>query len=346
VTQPLVPAEVNLRGLPWMRLDTTRLLDSDLFALSTGDEFKAAVALWCKSWTQQPAGSLPSDDRVLAHLSGAGIARWKKIKAMALRGWIEAEDGRLYHPVVAEQVLQAWAERQEYRAEVDAQTERKRRERDERAAMFERLKAAGQHHPWNTPTGKLRELVTALPAQPVTETGVTGHGDSHGLDGTGRDGKSKSSTPEGSLRAEGSGTARSLADDPPSPAPQSTASGRACLAMRRGGLIRTNPADPRLIAACAMPGATDAMWEATAREAVEAQPPKGVAWVIATVTGRIADAAHHTSANTGATHASSARNRGAGRTSLADAVVSSSTDQHRSHDDGNVIEGTATRITD
>jgi hypothetical protein len=191
VTTPLVPAGVDLRGLPWMRLDTSRLLDSDLFALSTGDEFKAAVALWCKAWSQSPAGSLPVDDRVLAHLSGAG-ARWKKVKAMALRGWIACDDGRLYHPVVAEQVLSAWAERQEYRAEIDAQNQRKQRERAERAAMFEQLKAAGQATPWNTPTGKLRDLVRDL----SRDQSQTCHGDSHGLDGTGRDGEAKAYSPD------------------------------------------------------------------------------------------------------------------------------------------------------
>lgn len=183
MTDPLVPEEVDLRGLPWMRLDTIRLLDSDLFALSTGDEFKAAVALWCKSWSQAPAGSLPTDDRILAHLSGAG-GKWKRVREMALRGWVECSDGRLYHPVVAEQVLAAWEERQEYRAQVNAQAERKRREREERSAMFEQLRAAGHDLPWNTPTGKLRDLIR----DQSRDESRTCHGDSHGLDGTGRDG--------------------------------------------------------------------------------------------------------------------------------------------------------------
>lgn len=58
--EPLVPLEANVRRMPYMPIEPTRLLDSDLFALSTGDEFKAAVALWCKAWLQVPAGSLPS----------------------------------------------------------------------------------------------------------------------------------------------------------------------------------------------------------------------------------------------------------------------------------------------
>lgn len=108
--EPLVAADVDLRGMPWMPLDTQRLLDSDLFALATAEEFRAAVVLWCKAWQQVPAGSLPSDDRVLAHLSGTG-ARWQKVKAMALRGFVLCSDGRLYHSVIVEKVEDAWKER-------------------------------------------------------------------------------------------------------------------------------------------------------------------------------------------------------------------------------------------
>lgn len=197
--EPLVPSEINLRGLPWMRLDTVRLLDSDLFALSTGDEFKAAVALWCKAWSQSPAGSLPNDDRVLAHLSGAG-AKWKRVRAMAMRGWIEADDGRLYHPVVAEQVLLAWDERQEFRGRLDAQNKRQRELREERAALMADLKAAGVRLAWNAPISEVRARHDELPQDrpaPDDDQSHTCHGDrcdgsqishanSHGLDGTGR----------------------------------------------------------------------------------------------------------------------------------------------------------------
>lgn len=128
---PMVPAEVDLRGFEFMPLDTTRLLDSDLFALSTGDEFKAAVALWCKSWHQVPAGSLPADPRVLAHLSGAG-ARWAKVRAIALRGWVECSDGRLYHPLIAEKAVDAWESRLKHEARREAERKRLAEWRDRR----------------------------------------------------------------------------------------------------------------------------------------------------------------------------------------------------------------------
>lgn len=139
---PLVPAEADLRGLSFMPLDVIRLLDSDLFALSTGDEFKAALALWCKSWTQIPGGSLPTDDRVLAHLSGSG-SKWPKVKAMALRGWVLGSDGRLYHPVVAEKVVEAWERRGEWQERQNTKAERQRRWRDRVKFVSAQLRAAG-----------------------------------------------------------------------------------------------------------------------------------------------------------------------------------------------------------
>lgn len=115
---PLTPPECDLRGMPYMPLDLVRLFDSDLYALSSGDEFKAALTLWGKSFYQIPAGSLPDDERLLAYLSGA--RRWPAVKDMALRGWIKCADGRLYHPIVAEKAAEAWAARLARRARTEA----------------------------------------------------------------------------------------------------------------------------------------------------------------------------------------------------------------------------------
>lgn len=107
--EPLVPADCDIRGFPFMPLETQRLISSDLVAISTGDEFKAAVILWAQSWAQVPAGSLPSDERVLARLSGYPLATWREVSGIALHGWIKCADGRLYHPLIADLVHQAAA---------------------------------------------------------------------------------------------------------------------------------------------------------------------------------------------------------------------------------------------
>lgn len=124
-TAPLVPPEVDLRDFGFMPLDVQRLRDSDLATIATGEEFKAAVLLWCAAWHQLPAASLPNDERWLARHSGAGAA-WRKVRAEALRGFIECSDGRLYHPVVAEKALESWAKKQSQRERTRLATEARR----------------------------------------------------------------------------------------------------------------------------------------------------------------------------------------------------------------------------
>lgn len=116
MTAPMTPPDCDLRGMPFMPLAGDRLIDSDLFLMSTGDEFKAALALWWASWKQVPAASLPDDDRLLAGLARVDLKRWTKIKPVALRGFVLCDDGRLYHSVVAEKAAEAWAARIRNRA--------------------------------------------------------------------------------------------------------------------------------------------------------------------------------------------------------------------------------------
>src|SRR5690606_34722145 len=97
MTAPLTPPGCDLRGLAFMPLDCARLLESELFALTTGDEFKAALALWCKSWSEVPAASLPNNERLLASKAGVPLTVWRDLAEMALKGWVECADGRLYH---------------------------------------------------------------------------------------------------------------------------------------------------------------------------------------------------------------------------------------------------------
>lgn len=158
--EPMTPPDCTLRGLPWMPLETARLLDSDLFLLSTGDEFKAAVALWCKSWNQIPGGSLPNDERLLEALSGSKT--WKKVRAMALRGWVLCSDGRLYHPVVAEQAAQAWEGRQDHREVVSNKNQRQEKWRAELKRLCEEVRALGGTPPANASKATLTALIASL----------------------------------------------------------------------------------------------------------------------------------------------------------------------------------------
>lgn len=109
---------IDLRNFQDMPLEVARVRDSDLRRRSTGDEFKAAIILWCAAWHQVPAGSLPNDDVELADLAAFGTSKgavkdFLKVKKMAMRGWTlcadaNAPEGRWYHPRLAAKVLIAW----------------------------------------------------------------------------------------------------------------------------------------------------------------------------------------------------------------------------------------------
>jgi hypothetical protein len=212
---PLSSTECDLRGLPWMPLQTEDLLDSDLWLLSDGWEFKAAMGLICKSWRQVPAGSLPNDDRALATL--AGVPDWTSVRTMALRNWVLCSDGRLYHPVVAAKAMEALPHRQQFVEKKTADAHRKERERNDRRDMFAKLKAAGIAAKWDTKTTELRELVRKLehpptptpPAPPpVTKTGHLSRDQS-------RLGQGHDTTPQGQLLKSPPGSG----DTPASPSP-------------------------------------------------------------------------------------------------------------------------------
>jgi hypothetical protein len=101
-----------------MPLDIARLFNSEFHARADDSEWRAGITLWLKSFHQVPAGSIPDDDVALARLAelGRDVKSWKKIREVALHGWVKCSDGRLYHPVVAEKAAEAWAGKLSQRA--------------------------------------------------------------------------------------------------------------------------------------------------------------------------------------------------------------------------------------
>jgi hypothetical protein len=128
---PLTPVDCDLRDFAFMPLDVVRLRDSDLAVTSEADEFRCAVLLWCASWHQVPAASLPDDDKALAQYAGYGrvVKEWLKVRAGALRGWVKCADGRLYHAVVAEKANEAWLAKLRQRLKTECARIKKHNER-------------------------------------------------------------------------------------------------------------------------------------------------------------------------------------------------------------------------
>lgn len=134
MTAPLTPQDLDLRDFSYMPLDVVRLRDCELAVVSSGDAFRAAVILWCASWHQVPASSLPDDDKLLASLAGFGkdVKGWRKLRADAMRGFIKCSDGRFYHPVIAEKAIEADSKRRVQKKRTKAATEARWKDRDDK----------------------------------------------------------------------------------------------------------------------------------------------------------------------------------------------------------------------
>lgn len=159
--EPLTTPDCDLRGLPYMPLRVAALRESDLATMSTGDEFKAAVMLWTASWSEVPAGSLKDDDRWLAGKARIDLATWSSVKEMALHGWVKCSDGRLYHPVISALALEALPGHRAFCDKRDKGVTRKRKEREDRAALFEVAKRLQLPVNYQTKTTDLRAMVSA-----------------------------------------------------------------------------------------------------------------------------------------------------------------------------------------
>lgn len=108
--------------MTWMPLHG-RVFGSRFYSLALRDPRAglAALKLWWEAWQQCPAGSLPDDDFDLARMAdfGSDARGWGKAKVTALHGFVLCADGRLYHPLICAEAMEAW--------------DRRRKERDRKA---------------------------------------------------------------------------------------------------------------------------------------------------------------------------------------------------------------------
>lgn len=107
---PPVSPDIDLKDFAFTPIYRARLFGSSFHARANDAEWRAGLTLWLKSQDQVPAGSLPTDDIDLCRLAelGRDMKTWLKVRAMALHGWQECADGRLYHNDVAEFVNRVW----------------------------------------------------------------------------------------------------------------------------------------------------------------------------------------------------------------------------------------------
>jgi hypothetical protein len=121
---PLVDAHIDCSDLDGFMLNAERLMSSELLALYGNEVLGAALLLWCRAWKQQPAASLPDDDRINAAFARLPLKKFLGIKDAVMRGFVKCSDGRLYHRFLSVEATRAYARKVQFREKRAADAKR------------------------------------------------------------------------------------------------------------------------------------------------------------------------------------------------------------------------------
>ena len=106
------PYPPDTRAKGWrFELDHERIHQSDTWALASPEIRPWLLMLWLTAWEQTPCGSLPADDTLITARIGMPLEIFTQHREILLRGWKEI-DGRLFHPVITERVLEMLSQRE------------------------------------------------------------------------------------------------------------------------------------------------------------------------------------------------------------------------------------------
>lgn len=149
------PSDVRAKG--WrFELDHERIRQSDTWALCPADYRPWLLMLWMVAWEQTPCGSMPDDDALIRARIGMTPKAFGKARASLMRGWWRADDGRLYHKVITERVL----EMMEWRRK---EAERKKGHRGKSAAGQESPAPVPRDIHWTDDTGTITITSNSVP---------------------------------------------------------------------------------------------------------------------------------------------------------------------------------------
>jgi len=217
---PPYPADTRAKG--WrFELDMERARQSDTWAIASPEVRPWLLMLWATAWEQTPCGSLPNDDELIAARIGMPIKLFAKHRAVLMRKWWPADDGRLYHAVLVQRVIEMMKTR--------------RSESDRKAAARAREAA-------RTPDAVPQDSAGVPVLSGGTRAGL--HPESGTGTGTG--------TGTGSKQGVEDGEKRDPPENPEVESPEAqghspTPAGAACRAVRLAGIPDVNPSHPDLL---------------------------------------------------------------------------------------------------
>jgi hypothetical protein len=120
------PPETRAKG--WrFELDYEQIEQSDTWSIAAEVPMAqhALLMMWMVAWVQVPCGSFPNDEAVIRAKCRIPPAAWSKFRAVLMRGWWAATDGRLYHDTLVKRVMEMMSRR---RSDADRQHAKRMRE--------------------------------------------------------------------------------------------------------------------------------------------------------------------------------------------------------------------------
>lgn len=78
----------------WFPAYVPRFLASDTILRMSTEAVGAYFFLLLRAWHQEPPGTVPDDDSVLASWARLSLSRWKRVREDVLRAFVKGEDGR------------------------------------------------------------------------------------------------------------------------------------------------------------------------------------------------------------------------------------------------------------
>jgi hypothetical protein len=138
------------------------------------------MSLWCESWHQVPASSLPDNEKILARLAMCDKQEWAQIRDRVMAEWRLCADGRWYHPYVAEKAKEAWERKRHGRDRVRAANEQRSRIAEARAEQdrktSERRRENRLKKQKAAPASRNDNVTTSMIISNDVVTGLTGTG--------------------------------------------------------------------------------------------------------------------------------------------------------------------------
>lgn len=175
--RPAAPYPADTRAKGWrFELAYEQIEQSDTWGLAGALALEGKplarpllLAMWYAAWKQTPCGSLPANERLLSAAIGVPASVVSEYREVLLRGWCQADDGRLYHPTLIERVLEMMAKR---RSESDRKAIARRGKKPQASPPDDGENPDLSH---GTPTGHPQEsngTPTGVPRESDTRTGT------------------------------------------------------------------------------------------------------------------------------------------------------------------------------